>query len=121
MSQVFIWGASSAYGAGGGDGGWADLVKRELHRQMFSAGGSGEQHQVYVFAKSGATIEFVRKTYSEQLRSYRDPGRVIAVVSVGLNNSKASGTPDNFVCSPAEYTDAMHQLLADLQAKLTWS
>jgi lysophospholipase L1-like esterase len=115
MSQVFIWGASTVYGSGGGNGGWANMVKQALHEQMFAPGGSGEEYQVYNFGKPGADIKFVQDTYAEQLARYRDPGRVVAVISVGLNNTKASGTPGNFVCSPEDYCRDMHNLLAGIK------
>jgi len=35
MKQIFIFGASIVYGVGGKQGGWADLLKKEFHSQIY--------------------------------------------------------------------------------------
>ena len=115
MGQVFIFGASAAYGVGGEHGGWADMIKLRLHKAMFEPGGMGEKHEVYIFAKPGATAEFVARTFEGQLDEYRRKDKVVAVISVGGNNAKAVGMADNFVSTPEAYSDAMKQLLGSIK------
>jgi lysophospholipase L1-like esterase len=115
MTQVFIFGASTAYGVGAESGGWGDLLKQSLHAKMYGEGGVGEKYEVYNFAQPGATIEFVLVTAIEQLKFYRRSGNVIAAVLVGGNNIKAENEPDNFVSSIEEYEQIMSQLIEKLK------
>lgn len=117
MTQVFIFGASTAYGAGGAQGGWADMLKRDVHNEMFGKHGIGEKHEVFNFAKSGAPAEFVQETFPDQLKHYSKPGRKIAIISVGMNNARADHTPENFVSSINDYIVLMTGLLKDLQLR----
>lgn len=119
MKQLFLFGSSSAYGVGGSDGGWADLLKREFHRQMYDKSGVGEKYEVFNLAKSGATIKFVLENFEAQLNQYGRGGEIVAVVSVGGNNAKAEGEPDNFVSTLPEFKTAIKQLLAEVRAKTT--
>ncbi|HKU18741.1 MAG TPA: GDSL-type esterase/lipase family protein [Candidatus Saccharimonadales bacterium] len=111
MAQVYIFGASSAYGVGAEHSGWGDLLKQYLHSKMYSSDGIGEKHEVFNFAYPGAGADFVIVTAREQLKFYRRSGKVIAVISVGGNNSKAEETPDNFVSTVEEYKQLMSQLI----------
>jgi lysophospholipase L1-like esterase len=119
MTTIFFFGASITYGVGGEDGGWPDQIKRHYHKQMYGLDGIGEQYETYLFAKPGATVEFVLETYAAQLEKYRSPGdKVIAIISVGLNNAKAVGAPDNFVSSVKDYIQKMQSLLSDIAARV---
>ncbi len=111
-------GSSSVYVVGAEVGGWADLVKQGLHKKMYSVGGVGEKYEVYNFGKSGATIDFVARTFPEQLKEYGRGGKIITVVSVGGNNARAKGEPDSFVSTLEQYTKEMSELL-DLLRKLS--
>lgn len=115
MIQFFVFGSSSAYGAGGENGGWADLLKQRLHRKMYGGDAIGEKYEFYNFGKSGATIDFVQNTFRKQLKDYRRDGKIIALVSIGGNNSKAENEPDNFVSTPDEYRQEMTILLNELK------
>lgn len=118
-SQIFILGASIVYGVGGESGGWADRVKRCLHERMYGPDGIGEQYEVYIFAKPGATIEFVEETCQAQIAAFkREAANTVAVVSVGLNDTKAEGEPDNYVSSIVEYRFAMASLLKRLRSNV---
>lgn len=111
MAQVFIFGASGAYGVGADRAGWGDLLKQRLHERMYGTDGVGEKHEAFNFAYPGAGVDFVIVTAREQLKFYRRSGKVIAVISVGGNNSKAENSPDNFVSSVEEYEKLMSSLL----------
>ena len=111
MTQIFIFGSSLAYGVGGESGGWADLLKQKLHHKMFSSGGVGEKYELFNFAKAGEPISFVLETFKYQLEKYRRPGKVIILVSIGGNNSRAKDTPDNFISTVDEYKEEMTALL----------
>jgi lysophospholipase L1-like esterase len=119
MIQVFFVGSSSIYGVGGESGGYADIVKQKLHNRMYGRSGVGEKYEVYNFGKSGATIDFVQKTYPWQLKHYGRGGKIITIVNVGGNNAKAENEPDNFVSTMDEYTKQMIQLLDMLNEKST--
>lgn len=110
MKQFFLLGASSVYGVGGEDGGWADLFKKHVHKKMYGKYGVGEKYEVYNFSKSGATVQFVLDTFPEQIKQYGRDGDIVCIVSVGGNNSKAIKTPDNYVSSVKEYTNQMKDL-----------
>jgi lysophospholipase L1-like esterase len=56
-------------------------------------------------------VAFVLVAAKEQLKYYRRSGRVIAVIAVGGNNSKAEDLPENFVSSIEEYEQIMSRLL----------
>jgi len=115
MAQIFIFGSSGAYGVGSQTGGWADLLKQALHTKMYSAQGVGEKYELYNFAKPGAPIEFVLETFKYQLEKYKRSGKVIILVSVGGNNSKAEDEPNNFISTIEEYQKEMFQLLTELK------
>ncbi len=115
MTQIFIFGASTAYGSGAELAGWGDLLKQSMLTKMYGKDGPGEKCEVYNFAQHGATIEFVLVAAPEQLKYYRKSGKVVAVVQVGGNNIKAKGTPDGFVVSLEEYENLMSQLIERLR------
>jgi len=118
MSQIFIFGASSVYGVGGENGGWADMVKRKVHHQMYSENGVGEKHEVYIFAKSGATVEFVLNNFQQQIDQYKKNGKVIALLSVGANNARAKDKPDDFVSTPKEFEKSIKKLINQLKSSV---
>ena len=70
MKQIFILGASTAYGVGGEHGGWGDLIKQYAHSKMYGQSGAGEKYEVFNFALSGATVDFVTTTFPEQIKNY---------------------------------------------------
>lgn len=119
MIQIFTLGSSSVYGVGGECGGWGDIIKQAIHKKMYGAGGVGEKYEVFNFAKSGATVEFVRETFPQQLKQYGRGGKVISIVYVGGNNAKAEGTPDNFVSTIGEFSQQISDLLDLLKEKST--
>ncbi|MCU0667373.1 MAG: SGNH/GDSL hydrolase family protein [Patescibacteria group bacterium] len=115
MKQFFILGACVAYGVGSSDGGWASLLKQYLHEKMYSSNGVGEKYEVFNFAKPGATIDFVIKTFPEQFNNYGRNENSKIIVSVGGNNSKATGKPDDYVSTLEEYENQVKKLILMLQ------
>ena len=115
ITQVFIVGSSLVYGVGGESAGWADLIKQYLHGKMYAKGGAGEKYEVYNFGKSGATIDFTKGVFPQLIQAYGRGQKVITVASVGGNNSKAEGQPDNYVSTPEEYAGEVKVLLALLK------
>lgn len=111
MQQIFVFGASTAYGVAGTQGGWADIIKRKLHERMYGKG-QGEKIEFYNFGKSGAVIEFVRTNFPTLLAMYQRGDDRIAIVGMGGNNAKAENEPDNFVSTPEEYRAELSELLA---------
>ena len=110
MIQIFIVGSSSTYGVGGEKGGWADLIKQELHTRMYSENGIGQQYEIFNLGKSGAPIRFVLNTFPQQLKDYGRNGKRMVIVSVGGNNIKSETEPDNFVSTLEEYSKEMSEL-----------
>lgn len=117
MKQIFILGSSGAYGVGSSIAGWGDLVKQHLHNKMYQKNGVGEKYEVYNFAKSGATIDFVLDNFPKLFDEYGRNQETIAIVSVGGNNSKAENAPDNYVSTIEEYLEQMGKLLDLLKQK----
>lgn len=115
MTQIFVLGSSSIYGVGGSNAGWGDLIKQYLHAKMYGENGVGEKYEIYNFGKSGATIDFVKDTFPQQLKDYGRGHKTIVVVAVGGNNTKAQEQPDNFVSTPEEYESEMRELLTMLK------
>lgn len=117
MKQFYILGASSAYGVGGENGGWADLLKLRIHQKMYGKDGVGEKYEVFNFAQSGATVDFVLNTFPQQVNNYKRPNdEVTILVSIGGNNAKAHGEPDNYVSTIDEYVRQMTTLFELLKA-----
>lgn len=114
MKQLFILGASSVYGVGAETDGWADLTKSYLLSKMYGPGGVGEKYEIFNFSKSGSTIEFVADTTPWIYDKYARDGDIITLVSVGGNDAKAKGSPDNFVCTPEDFELKVTQLLKSL-------
>lgn len=111
MTQIFIIGSSSVYGVGAKKGGWADLIKQELHQKMYGEDGVGEKYEVFNFGKSGAKIEFAKRLFPMIMKEYGRDGKKITIVSIGGNNSKAENEPTNYVSTPEEYESQMSELL----------
>lgn len=110
MQQVFIFGASSVYGVGS-EAGWGDLVKSYAHAKMYGPNGSGETGEVFNFAKSGATIEWIAETAAWAYEKYSRGGEIVTMLSAGGNDAKAKDVPGNFVCSPEEFEEKIDRLL----------
>jgi lysophospholipase L1-like esterase len=118
MKQIFLFGASTIYGVGGASGGIGDILKSQLHRIMYGPDPKGEVYEVYNFAKSGNTAQDVFASFPQQLNDYRRDCESIAILSVGINDTKAIDTPDNFACSPDDYKAEMSKLLKALIKKV---
>jgi lysophospholipase L1-like esterase len=119
MAQILIMGASIVYGVGGAHGGWADLVKLHLHEEMYARNAASEAHEVHIFAKPDATVQFVADTYERYIADYRrDNRKTVVILSIGMNDTKAIDTPDNYLNTPQAYKQSMIVLLNGL-AKIT--
>lgn len=113
-------GASIEYGVGGAHGGWADLVKLHLHQEMYAGAASNESHEVHIFAKPDATVQFVIETHARYIADYKRDGRdTIVVLSVGMNDTKAIAEPANYLSTPEKYKAAMTELIGALTALTT--
>lgn len=116
MKQYFIVGGSTVYGVGGEEGGWADMLKRHMHKQMYGQNGIGDEIEIYNFSKPGVSSQFLLDTYPEQTKHYGRDGEITTIVSVGMNNAKASGEPDNFICTLEDYEQQLRQLFNMFEA-----
>src|SRR5688572_16758503 len=113
MSQILVFGASTPYGVGGSNGGWPDLLKQKLHRQMYQTKSVPiEKHEVYNLSLPGATTSQIQKRFSTEVESYWKPNRGLAIVlMLGGNDAKAIDQPDNFVNSPEGFYKEMNVLV----------
>ena len=113
MIQIFISGASITYGVGSADGGWADMVKRYLHKRQYGESGEGSEHyEVYNFAKPGATVEEVRDSMTTDVGLRRRQGeKSIIILSVGMNNAKCINSPNSYVSTIDSYKTSLNELL----------
>ena len=119
MKQFFVMGASSVYGVGA-ENGWADLVKTYLHTKMYGPSSIGERYEIFNFSKSGSTIEFIASNFDWIYRNYHRPdAELVILISVGGNDAKAEGRPDNFVCSPEDFRKKIVSLIQSLQEHAT--
>lgn len=117
MTQIFIFGSSNAYGVGGENGGWPDLIKQQLHQVMYNKGGTSEQHELFNFGKSGATVDFVSTSFSDLFRCFRrDKSQTIGILSVGSNDARAVTAPDNFSSSLEHFQSEMTALISQMSA-----
>ena len=117
MIQIFIVGTSLAYGNGAKSAGWGDLIKSSIHSLMYGESGVGEKYEVYNFAKPGSTIDFVQDEFPALHRAYARGDKLIVIASIGGNNSKAIGSPDNFVSTIEDYSSEIERVLALLKSK----
>ena len=118
MAKVLIFGASFSYGVGGEEGGWADLLKKKVHQLMYGPNGIGEKHEVYNFSKPGGMSTFTLETASFLIEKFASGQKKIAIVSTGLNDSRAKEKPDNFVSNIEEFEQSIKMLLMDLKPKV---
>ena len=112
--QFFILGASGAYGVGSTQGGWAELLKQFVHTELYGEKALGEAAEVYNFAKPGAGIQFVLDTFENQLTEYGRDCPLTAFISVGVNDTKAVNTPDNYVSNEGKFEKDYRALLNKL-------
>ncbi len=111
MIQVFLLGDSFVYGVGAEDGGWGDLIKKYFHKKMYFFGGIGEKYEIYNFGKPGEGIDFIEKTFKQQLEQYGRDGEIIAVISVGTNDIKAKDTPENFGMAISDFLNKLSEFV----------
>jgi len=98
IKQIFISGASLTYGVGGAKGGWADMIKLRIHKLQYNPRHERDKkyYEVYNFAKPGMVIDGVLASITSDIK-YRkhESSESIIILSVGMNNTKSTGTADN--------------------------
>ncbi|MDR1696837.1 MAG: GDSL-type esterase/lipase family protein [Rickettsiales bacterium] len=86
--QIFVLGASSAYGVGAPSG-WADLLKQHIWSLRSRPDSSGDE--LYNLAKSGEQVGFVHKNYKTFIKIFgRDNAPKMAIIGCGANDAKKS-------------------------------
>lgn len=107
MKTVLMFGASITHGVGGEHGGWADMLKVDMHKAMYGEGASGESCTVYELGIPGNTSrDVVGRFEAETLARIpeKNPEQTFIIFSAGTNDSKATSSPDNYLHSPDEYS-----------------
>ncbi len=117
MKKIFISGASITYGVGGPDGGWGDMLKREIHRMQFSDPYE-EICYVYNFACPGWAASDVLASFPKEITNRHSgaPEDVLAVVGIGMNDVKATPGPEDFYRSAEQFTTDLHALYKTLSS-----
>jgi lysophospholipase L1-like esterase len=113
MTQIVCIGASSLYGVGGSRGGWADLLKQEIHSKIYGDGRFEDgKYEVYNFAVPGATVDDLRKRTRQEITACKKPNRkLITIFHIGCNDAKAVKEPDNYVSNVEDYKKSVKFLL----------
>ncbi|MBI3624530.1 hypothetical protein HY218_02765 [Candidatus Saccharibacteria bacterium] len=113
MTQIFVFGASTAYGVGGRSGGWPDLLKQRLHEEMYALSQlPPEKHEIYNLCVPGATVADVKERLAIELKSYAKPGRQqIVTIELGGNDAKAIETPSNYTNTPEVFVQELKELV----------
>ena len=111
MKKIFVSGASITYGVGGPEGGWVDMLKREVHARQFSDPYEDICY-VYNFAKPGWAASDVLASFPKEItdRHSGKPEDVLAVVGIGMNDVKATPGPEDFYRTPEQFEADLHEL-----------
>ena len=112
MQQLFIVGASTAYGVGGANGGWADMLKLSIHQMMFKDNGLGEKIEVYNLSVPGATITHQIEKIEKTLPGFRKANSdIVIILQPGFNDAKAVNAAENFISNIEMYAEQVSELL----------
>src|SRR5688572_14701476 len=111
MAQILCFGASCVYGVGS-SGGWADRLKRFLHEEMYASKSLEiEAHEVHNLSIPGETISHLLTRVGQEIETRTRDGRDnVILFEVGGNDSRADGSPDNFVSTPEQLTESLNKL-----------
>ncbi len=111
MAQIFCFGDSITYGVGGVMGSWADILKKSLHQKLVEAN-EDERFNVYNLGVPGDTSTLITKRLKSEIvaRRWHDMEFVL-IISVGTNDSKAKGTPRQYVTDLSIYSKNFSELL----------
>lgn len=111
MSQVIFFGASVTQGVGDAAGGWVDRLKGEIHKKMY-AENMGEIFGIFNLGVSGNTAEDLLKRMPTEIEARkRKEEPFVLVISVGTNDSKATGKPENTIQTPAGFKENLQAII----------
>ncbi|HTE57251.1 MAG TPA: GDSL-type esterase/lipase family protein [Verrucomicrobiae bacterium] len=113
MKNIVIIGASITHGVGGSQG-WADMVKRAVHQKLYAPEGPGEICEVYELGIPGQTAKDILERFEAEVRlriGGRQANENCIVLSVGANDAKAIGEPENYTTTSGEYAEHIQALL----------
>ncbi len=114
MKNVFLFGASTTHGVGGPRGGWADKLKAGLHRDLYGEDAAGECCEVYELGVPGTNSADLLERFESEIHArligQTSPEDTIIVMQIGMNDSKAVGTPDGFVTTPEAFSQTANYL-----------
>ncbi len=107
MAQIIGFGASMMEGVGGANGGWLDLIKLDLHRQMYGGTELKEKHHVYNLGIAGHTSAqtFARMKSELEVRGWPEREYIFLFNPSINNDSKGVGSPDNILITAEESAD----------------
>ncbi|SRR6266498_508518 len=117
MSVLLILGASTVEGFGAVNGGWADSLKKHLYTRHYSAPQT-EPLSVYNLGISGNTAAMVLERMQREIapRLWFPKQNIYVLISVGLNDSRAEGTPDAYTSDIPTYQKYLTAMIAEAQA-----
>lgn len=104
MAQIIGFGASMMEGVGGANGGWLDLIKIDLHKQMYGGTELKEKHHIYNLGVAGHTSAQTLERMQSELEVRGWPEReYIFLFNPSINNdSKGVGSPENILVTPQQ-------------------
>ena len=113
MAAILCFGASSVYGVGGSRGGWPDLLKAALHLEQYCNGNAAEVHEVYNLGVPADTSAEVLSRLDLEIQARRRPMQpsTLVLLSIGMNDSRAIETPENYVSTPDAFGSRISELL----------
>lgn len=119
MAQILAFGDSITDGAYDEDGGWAARMHRYFMAESMKGDVvNGESHWFYNLGVSADTAEKVlaRVEVEAKARKINRPDkRSVILFAIGINDSSAEGSPENFVCTEQAFRSSVQQLVTFAQ------
>jgi lysophospholipase L1-like esterase len=114
MKHILIFGGSIVHGVGGVHGGWANMLKTELHTTMYGPKPAGETCEIYELGVPGNTLRDVIARLETELHA-RMPHNAVddtyIIFSAGTNDSKAEGQPGNYLFTEEDFATTTQAFL----------
>jgi lysophospholipase L1-like esterase len=112
--RILIFGDSVPYGAWDTEGGWADRLKRELHRQYVSSGGK-VMHEVLNLGVGADTSSHIRDRLRTEIE-FRNRGSsdIILIFAFTINDTKINN--GDVKTSAQRFKENIHDIAAIAQA-----
>jgi acyl-CoA thioesterase I len=105
--RILAFGDSITYGAGDSQGGWADRLKKEFHQAKLS---EEADHQLFNLGIGGDTSRGLLKRIDPEVQ-IRTKWPVTVLIAIGVNDTRAIDTKDNYEVPLEEYKDNVLKII----------